>query len=145
MGAWLARGRRTSCLGVVVLLVTSFACGAREQIEKPTPLFTQSPVKYPAQMWSQDVEGVTVVRLLVNVEGGVDSVVVAEGSGHPALDSAAVQGVRGASFEPARKKGKPVQVWVRLPVNFFKDGSSSTGGGPPSPPTTNPSSGADGS
>ncbi|MCY3548766.1 MAG: energy transducer TonB, partial [Gemmatimonadetes bacterium] len=62
----------------------ALGCGGDQHIERPTPLFSDSPVEYPIELWDQDVEGSTVVRVLVNREGGVDSVAVVESSGHAA-------------------------------------------------------------
>ena len=96
------------------------ACGGDRDFERPTPRFAESPVVYPLELWERDVEGRTLVRVLVDEEGGVDSVVVAESSGHSALDSAAVRGVLGMAFEPATEAGAPVRVWARVPVCFSK-------------------------
>ena len=109
------------------------ACGGDRDIEKPAPLFTESPVEYPLELWDQDIEGSTLVRVLVNEEGGVDSVTVVESSGHSALDSAAVKGVLGMEFEPARKKGEPLRVWARVPVFFSKDTQPAGVGRPQGP------------
>ena len=104
------------------LLATWLAlgCGGDQHIERPTPLFSDSPVEYPLELWDQDVEGSTIVRVLVNREGSVDSVAVLESSGHAALDSAAVHGARSMEFEPARRAGEPLRVWARVPVHFSK-------------------------
>ena len=100
----------------------ALGCGGDQHIERPTPLFSESPVEYPLELWDQDVEGSTVVRVLVNREGGVDSVAVLESSGHAALDSAALHGARGMEFEPAQRAGEPLRVWARVPVHFSKSG-----------------------
>lgn len=92
------------------------------EIEKPTPRSAEGAVVYPAVLWHQDVEGTTLVRVLVDEEGAVDGAMVAESSGHEALDSAAVQGVRTIRFEPALQRDRPVRVWVRVPVHFSKAG-----------------------
>lgn len=112
------------------LLVASLAAGCTGDrgIEYPQPLFSASPVEYPLELWDQDVEGSTLVRVLVNTEGRVDSVMVLESSGHAALDSAAVRGAKGMEFEPARRAGEPLRVWARVPVHFSKSGE------PPVPP-----------
>ena len=107
-------------------------CTGDRGIERPQPLSSASPVEYPLELWDQDVEGSTLVRVLVNTEGGVDSVMVLESSGHAALDSAALQGAKSMEFEPARRAGEPLRVWARVPVHFSKSGeppghSSSTG------------------
>ena len=105
-------------IAAAALLAT--VCGGDRDIEKPTPLFTESPVEYPLELWDQDVEGSTLVRVLVNEQGGVDSVMVVESSGHSALDSAAVKGALAMEFEPATREGEPLRVWARVPVYFSK-------------------------
>lgn len=133
-----ARGPGGACagamqlLGVHALLATSIVlgCGGDQGIERPTPLFSDSAVEYPLELWDQDVEGSTIVRVLVNREGGVDSVAVVESSGHAGLDSAAVHGARSMEFEPARRAGEPLRVWARVPVHFSK-----SGGVPAEPPS----------
>ncbi len=90
-------------------------------MDKPLPLFVDSPVEYPLELWEQDVEGSTLVRVLVNEAGEVDSVVVAESSGHPALDSAAVEGALAMEFEPALVNGRATKAWAEVPIDFFKE------------------------
>ncbi|MCY3678409.1 MAG: energy transducer TonB [Gemmatimonadetes bacterium] len=124
-----ARGPGRACAGAMRGLMATWlalGCGGDQHIERPTPLFSESPVEYPIELWDQDVEGSTVVRVLVNREGGVDSVAVVESSGHAALDSAALLGARGMEFEPARRAGEPLRVWARVPVHFSKSGEPPT-------------------
>ena len=113
--------------------MSALGCGGDAEIEKPTPLFTRSPVEYPLELWDQDVEGSTLVRVLVNKEGGVDSAMVMESSGHSELDSAAVHGALSMEFDPATKEGEPLRVWARVPVHFSKDAQSATPGGTGNP------------
>lgn len=131
------RPRACAAAAIVAAVLQGPACGGDRDIEKPTPLFTESPVEYPLELWDQDVEGNTLVRVLVNEEGGVDSVEVQESSGHAALDSAAVKGALTMLFEPARKEGEPLRVWARVPVYFSKDVRPADVVRPPAPETGN--------
>ena len=115
----------------LALVLLAPACRGDRDIEKPTPLFTESPVEYPLELWDQDIEGSTLVRVLVNKSGGVDSVMVVESSGHDALDSAAVRGALEMEFEPATEEGEPVRVWARVPVYFSKGEQPGEAGRPP--------------
>ena len=119
-GRWRARPRRLTTSAFVAVAMTALSCGGDADIERPTPLFTESPVEYPFELWDQDVEGSTLVRVLVNEEGGVDSAMVMESSGHSELDSAAVQGALSMEFDPATREGEPLRVWARVPVHFSK-------------------------
>ena len=106
---------------VVLLAAALVAAGCEEaEVADPVPRVTETPVEYPFELWDANVEGVALVRVLVNVEGGVDSAMIAEGSGNAALDSAALRGAREMAFEPARRNGQPVRVWARVPVHFSK-------------------------
>jgi TonB family protein len=48
----------------------------------------------------------------------VDSTRVAESSGYPSLDSAAVAGSRELSFVPAKRRGEAMPVSILFPVYF---------------------------
>ena len=97
------------------------ACDLAGDIERPRPRFAVSPVEYPVEMWDQNVEATTVVRVLVSEAGDVDSAMIAESSGYAELDSAALRGARIMEFEPALRGGEPLEVWARIPVHFAKD------------------------
>lgn len=96
------------------------ACGGDQQLQRPTPLYGENPVEYPLEMWDQDVEGETLLRVRVTDTGGVDSIEVATSSGYDSLDSAAVAGVRKLRFRPARRGDERIEVWAEIPVHFSK-------------------------
>ncbi|MGI9628446.1 MAG: energy transducer TonB [Longimicrobiales bacterium] len=114
-------GSRPWALPLAALVAfVAVACSSDQGIERPTPLYSESPVEYPLRLWDQGIEGSTLVRVLVTEAGTVDSVVVVESSGHMAFDSAAVRGAKSMEFGPAMKEGEPVRVWARVPVHFSK-------------------------
>lgn len=96
------------------------ACGGEGEIEQPTPLYGEVPIEYPLQLWDQDMEGETLLRVRVGDTGAVDSVVVVESSGYAAFDSAAVAGAWDLRFTPARQDGERIRVWAHVPVRFSK-------------------------
>jgi protein TonB len=63
-------------------------------------------------------QGRLLLRILVRPDGTVASVQLAEQSGHPALDAAAVQAASGWRFEPASRDGEPIEAWVLVAVRF---------------------------
>lgn len=114
------RDRSKSRALALLLAVAAASCTGDQDLERPEPLYGKVPIEYPLDLWDQDVEGQTVVRVRVTEMGKVDSVVVLESSGHEAFDSAARAGVRSLSFKPARRRGKRISVWAEVPVHFSK-------------------------
>ena len=96
------------------------ACVGEGEIEQPTPLYGAVPIDYPIQLWDQDMEGQTMLRVRVSDTGTVDSVEVVGSSGYEAFDSAAVAGARDLRFSPARRDGERIEVWATVPVRFSK-------------------------
>ena len=104
----------------LLLVACATVCAPDTPIEGPTPLYSEVPIDYPLELWDQNVEGQTLLRVRVTDMGSVDSVVVIESSGHPEFDSAAIAGARDLRFRPARKDGKRIEVWAQVPVHFSK-------------------------
>ena len=73
--------------------------------EAPVPLNGEAPIQYPPRLFDQRVEGEVVLRLFADSTGRLkpESSKVAESSGYPALDSAAVSVVAVA----LKKKAPP--------------------------------------
>jgi TonB family protein len=112
---------RIGILGTAATLALGVgACAGDGEIEQPAPLYGEVPIDYPLHLWDQDMEGETLLRVRVTDTGQVDSVEVVDTSGHPAFDSAAVNGAREIRFRPARRDGKRIEVWAQVPVHFSK-------------------------
>lgn len=63
--------------------------------------------------------GTVHLDILVNPDGSVAKLTVAKTSGYPRLDRSAIETVRSHwKFEPAREDGKPVALWVTVPIQF---------------------------
>jgi TonB family protein len=88
--------------------------------EPPVALNGDSPIQYPPRLYDQRVEGDVVLRLFVDSTGRLlpESSGVAEGSGYPALDSAALAGARKLRFAPARRHGLPIATAFLQPIEF---------------------------
>ena len=86
----------------------------------PVMLNTELPFHYPADLYAQKVQGNVTLRIFIDAEGRVhaDSTSIAEPSGYPGLDSAAVTGARELRFRPAVSGGTPLAVSVLFPVYF---------------------------
>jgi TonB family protein len=79
-----------------------------EAIEKP-------PAEYPPGV---AIDGTVLVQALVGTDGLVKEVKVIKSV--PELDAAAVAAVKRWRFKPATTNGKPLAVWVAVPVRFSR-------------------------
>jgi TonB family protein len=88
--------------------------------EPPVALNGDAPIQYPPRLYDQKVEGDVVLRLFVDSTGrlAAESSRVAESSGYPALDSAALSGSRRLRFTPARRHGLPIATAFLQPIEF---------------------------
>src|SRR6266404_2073244 len=111
--------------------------------EAPVALNSDVPIAYPPALFEQKVEGDVTLRLFVDSTGKLipESTRVAEPSGYPALDSAALAGAGTLRFAPAKRRGVPVATAFLQPVEFRQVGTTRTGNVtlPPAPaPTPTP-------
>lgn len=99
--------------------------------EAPVLTNPESPVSYPIDLFEQRVEGTVVLRLFIDQRGNLvpESTRVAEASGYPPLDSAALHGVATMRFTPARQSGRPVSTAFLQPIHFRRPERSGPGGG----------------
>ena len=84
--------------------------------ELPEAIMKREPF-YPEEAKAAGIEGTVIVNALVVEDGTVE-----EARAIPsiaALEDAAVACVRQWRFKPAMTAGKPVAVWVAVPVRFF--------------------------
>jgi protein TonB len=88
--------------------------------EPPVALNSNSPIQYPPRLYDRGVEGDVVLRLFVDSTGKVlpESSKVAESSGYPGLDSAALAGAKKLRFAPARRRGVPIATAFLQPIEF---------------------------
>ncbi len=96
------------------------------ELEPPVVINPNPPVEYPLDLFNRKVEGTVVLRLFLSEEGIIvpDSTRIAESSGHPALDSAALIGVANMRFAPARHRGVPTSTAFLQPVYFRQPATS---------------------
>ncbi len=112
--------------------------------EAPVALNPDVPIAYPVALFEQKVEGDVTLRLFVDSTGKLipESTRVAEPSGYPALDSAALAGAGTLRFAPAKRHGVAVATAFLQPVEFRQVGTTRAGGGtvtlPPAPAPTPP-------
>ena len=91
--------------------------------DRPATYRRLTRVAYPQNLIEAKVEGVVYVKAHVDDSGNVLTAVVerVDPTASSALGQAAVEGVRDWTFEPARKRGKPVASDEIVPVVFALD------------------------
>lgn len=88
--------------------------------DPPVMLNAESPVVYPAALLAEGIGGKVILRMYVDTAGRIaqDSTRIAESSGYPALDSAALRAAPEFRFAPALHNGAPVAASFLQPVHF---------------------------
>jgi len=88
--------------------------------DAPVMINPVSPVEYPPALFARGIEGKVILGLYADETGRLlqDSTRIAESSGYPALDSAAVAAVAQFRFAPALRNGTPVATSFLQPVHF---------------------------
>jgi protein TonB len=86
----------------------------------PVMLNKDLPFRYPPSLYSKKVQANVTLRVFIDKNGQIapESTHVAETSGYPALDSAAVRGSTDLRFIPAKTRGEAVPVSILFPVYF---------------------------
>lgn len=100
------------------------ACGKADAPAEPFIPSTQvmatetPPPDYPIEVACAGIGGTTVLTVTVGVEGKPTKVVLAQSSGNAALDKAALERVPSWQFQAATRRGEPVPMSIKVPVNF---------------------------
>ena len=90
---------------------------AGAKLKAPTLLENISP-DYPREAEQQGIGGSVELLLLVTEKGEVSITRVQQSSGYSILDEAAVEYAKKLRFDPARKNGTPVNIWLSWMVNY---------------------------
>ena len=88
--------------------------------DPPVALNANTPLVYPTALLRAGIEGTVVVRMYADAKGAIvrDSIRIAESSGYPALDSAALAAAPTLRFAPARHDGRAVPAPFLQPFQF---------------------------
>lgn len=86
----------------------------------PVMLNKDLPFRYPPSLYSKKVQANVTLRVYIDQQGQIvaESTHVAESSGFPPMDSAAVKGSSELRFIPAKTRGAAVPVSILFPVYF---------------------------
>lgn len=94
-----------------------FATGQTATLTQPRYRETPQP-RYPESARREGKEGRVLLRVLVDEEGRTKAVEINSSSGHAHLDQAATEALKKWRFVPAQSGGKPVETWVKVPIDF---------------------------
>lgn len=92
--------------------------------------FAPLPPVYPSAAAKNHQSGSVVMKVLVGEDGKVKDAVVERSEPAGVFDEASLEAVRNWRFTPAMENGKPVEGWVRVPIDFQAP--------PPAPPPPAP-------
>jgi len=76
------------------------------------------PPPYPEIARRRGYEGVVLIAAEILPDGHVGEVKIKKSSGYSVLDQSALDAVKPWKFEPAKKGGQPVTMWVEVPIKF---------------------------
>ena len=84
------------------------------------------PPAYPSVARIRGYEGIVLLSVEIFANGRVGSLMVKKSSGYNVLDESAREAVSTWKFEPGRKLGNPVTMWVDVPVKFVLKNNNTT-------------------
>jgi periplasmic protein TonB len=115
----LAIGCRRKSDATVTLPADLSNVAARGE-EPPVALDAEPVVDYPNDLFQLRISGTVLLRLFVDETGRLvaDSTRIAESSGYPALDSAALAAAPRLHFAPALRNGVAVAALFTQPIRF---------------------------
>jgi TonB family protein len=85
---------------------------------EPPRLLREVKAEYTDEARRRGLSGEVLLEIIVRRDGSVGDVTIRRGLG-AGLDQRAVQAVRQWRFEPARRRGAPVDVVVEVAVEFM--------------------------
>lgn len=98
-------------------VVSDHASG--REISMAIPRYRENtPPAYPLVARKRGYEGIVLIAAEIFTNGGVGGLKIKKSSGYGVLDRSAVQAVKTWKFEPGTRLGKPVSMWVEVPVKF---------------------------
>jgi protein TonB len=89
-----------------------------DQVERPPQVLAGPLPRYPAELETRQVEGVVVLKMLIDATGSVSSVQVLHSEPPGLFEEAATRAAQRWRFRPAEHQGTRVPVWVRQTLRF---------------------------
>ena len=76
-------------------------------------------ITYPKEAKKNGIDGIVTISVLISKTGLVEEAEIVDGI--PELDASAIKAIKKVKFKPGKHKGKPVNVWIDVPVHFEID------------------------
>lgn len=90
--------------------------------EAPRPIggyrAIQRRVRYPLFAQETGIQGTVIVMAFIDSTGRVTETIVHKGIPNTGLDESAMNAIRKTLFKPAKLRGRPVGVWIAVPIRF---------------------------
>ena len=91
---------------------------ALNMVDKKPHVLKKGPIPYPESARRNGLTGDVVLRFLLSEKGGLSHLQVIHADPPEVFNNAALTAIQKWQFSPAVKDGKPVPVWVDLPLQF---------------------------
>lgn len=88
------------------------------KVERKPQLIKEVVPEYPGLARAAGIEGMTVVSIIIDTSGLVESAGVYSSSGNQSLDEAALAAARQLRFKPGYQRDRPVRVEANMPFRF---------------------------
>ena len=93
--------------------------GTGEAVSIAVPKYRENvQPNYPEFARARGYQGLVLLSAEVHADGHVGEVRIRKSCGHSLLDRSALDAVRYWKFEPGKRMGVPVNMWVDVPVRF---------------------------
>jgi|WetSurMetagenome_2_1015567.scaffolds.fasta_scaffold11723_5 periplasmic protein TonB len=93
--------------------------GKGEAVSVAVPKYRENgQPNYPEFARARGYQGLVLLSAEVHADGHVGEVRISKSCGHSLLDRSALDAVRYWKFEPGKRMGVPVNMWVDVPVRF---------------------------
>jgi len=90
--------------------------------EAPEPIggfqAIQKNVKYPEDARQAGIQGRVFVKVAIDESGNVFRTEIIKSLGNNSCDEAAIEAIKKVKWVPGKQRGKPVKVWISIPVIF---------------------------
>ncbi len=89
--------------------------------KKAEPIYIPEP-EYPEAAKKAGIEGIAVVKVLVDTTGSIIKAEILKSSGNEMLDEAALEAAKEADYSPKKVLGRPVRDWTTVSFRFKLNG-----------------------